>query len=724
MNNLSQRQYSILRFLIIKQSPVTAKEIADNFNVSIRTVRYDLDDIEKCLKKYDIKLIKKNSVGMWINGTDAAVKRIGEEFIEFQDLPYRVLTKDERVKKIISILLEQSNYIPFDQLAEMIIVSRSTVIKDMAEVEAWFNKRHIDIIRKTKLGIKIRCGEKQLRKALIDFINENVDSQSLYTLIKESTPRTALNEDSRQLTKEYINTLFDKDGIKIFQQFIGEIQKELGVIFSDNSVSTLMIHYGIAVKRVRLGKKIYMPQEQLEKLKAMNEFKVAQKNIRILENGFNGKIPESEIGYIALHLIGAKVAKDPKNDELIDIYGDEINMIDQYIQKVSTLLGFDLTEDQELRKNLLLHLKPTFNRIKYNMTIVNPILQNIKTFYPIIFNAAKEASDILSDAVSAKIEDDEIGFITMHVGACIERKKRESPIRKFRALIACASSIGTSKLLASRINCEFKEIYILDEVSIAELNERINDNVDLIITTVPIDNILLKPVVTVSPFLTEKDKIRIRNTLMLLEGATYKHNIDVEALLQIINKYCIIEDKISLEKQLNKFLNGDIRIMNREDQKLLSEMIDVKRTIVNAKISSKEEAIRLAGKLLLDDGYINDNYIEAMLELSSELSSYLVIAPGIAMPHARPERGALKAGFSILTIQEGINFGHEKNDPVRIVFALAAVDNNSHLRAMSELSMLLNEENNVEMIKNAKQSKEIINIINDFERSFLANIDA
>ena len=126
----------------------------------------------------------------------------------------------------------------------------------------------------------------------------------------------------------------------------------------------------------------------------------------------------------------------------------------------------------------------------------------------------------------------------------------------------------------------------------------------------------------------------------------------------------------------------------------------------------------------MDDGYINDNYIEAMLELSSELSSYLVIAPGIAMPHARPERGALKAGFSILTIQEGINFGHEKNDPVRIIFALAAVDNNSHLRAMSELSMLLNEENNVEMIKNAKQSKEIINIINDFEKSFLANIDA
>jgi mannitol operon transcriptional antiterminator len=158
-----------------------------------------------------------------------------------------------------------------------------------------------------------------------------------------------------------------------------------------------------------------------------------------------------------------------------------------------------------------------------------------------------------------------------------------------------------------------------------------------------------------------------------------------------------------------------------EEHKLLSEMINERRIVVNAKINNKEEAIRLAGKLLYDDGYIDENYTDAMLKMSSELGSYIVIAPGIAMPHARPEAGALKAGFSIIIIPAGVNFGHEKNDPVHIVFALAAVDNSSHLKAMRELSMFLNEEENIQAVQQAKDSKEVVHIFSDFEKLSLLN---
>lgn len=111
----------------------------------------------------------------------------------------------------------------------------------------------------------------------------------------------------------------------------------------------------------------------------------------------------------------------------------------------------------------------------------------------------------------------------------------------------------------------------------------------------------------------------------------------------------------------------------------------------NAK--DKEQAIREAGRLLKDNGYCNENYVDSMVETEKKLGPYIVITKNIALPHARPEDGAKKSGFSIVRLKEPIEFGNKENDPVKVVIGLCAFTNEEHVNTMSQIAeMMLNPE--------------------------------
>lgn len=109
----------------------------------------------------------------------------------------------------------------------------------------------------------------------------------------------------------------------------------------------------------------------------------------------------------------------------------------------------------------------------------------------------------------------------------------------------------------------------------------------------------------------------------------------------------------------------------------------------------KNDAIRRAGKLLQKTGYVEESYVEAMIQVCEELGPYIVLIPGLAMPHARPENGAKKLGISILKLKSPVVFGHPENDPVSLIIALSAPDNNSHLELLSFLSEIFMNENSL-----------------------------
>ncbi|WP_367990440.1 PTS sugar transporter subunit IIA [Vibrio sp. NTOU-M3] len=110
--------------------------------------------------------------------------------------------------------------------------------------------------------------------------------------------------------------------------------------------------------------------------------------------------------------------------------------------------------------------------------------------------------------------------------------------------------------------------------------------------------------------------------------------------------------------------------------------------LLNVDCKTPIEAIKIAGNLLVDNGYCNNNYVDKMIEKYKELGEYIVVDSQIAMPHARPEDGAIKSGFSIITLKKPITFGHEENDPVSIVFGLVASSSFEHIRTIQTLAIL------------------------------------
>ncbi|MCY0867659.1 MAG: PTS sugar transporter subunit IIA [Desulfurococcus sp.] len=135
--------------------------------------------------------------------------------------------------------------------------------------------------------------------------------------------------------------------------------------------------------------------------------------------------------------------------------------------------------------------------------------------------------------------------------------------------------------------------------------------------------------------------------------------------------------------------------------------------LVDVEVGGWEEAVRVAGGILYKRGRIEEKYIDAMINTVRELGPYAVIAPGVALPHARPEDGALKPGFSIVVLRKPVNFG-SPNDPVKVVIAFASPDKKSHLQALQVIAELLSNEEARSALMSARDPRDILAVVECF----------
>lgn len=119
---------------------------------------------------------------------------------------------------------------------------------------------------------------------------------------------------------------------------------------------------------------------------------------------------------------------------------------------------------------------------------------------------------------------------------------------------------------------------------------------------------------------------------------------------------------------------------------------------LNKNAASPEDAIRIAGNLLVDRGYVDSIYVEAMMASYREHGPYFVIAPHIAMPHAKPEEGVHESSISLVKLDEPVVFGKEENDPVSLIFAIASRSKDEHLENIQALIKLLSNDKYVKKL--------------------------
>jgi len=144
---------------------------------------------------------------------------------------------------------------------------------------------------------------------------------------------------------------------------------------------------------------------------------------------------------------------------------------------------------------------------------------------------------------------------------------------------------------------------------------------------------------------------------------------------------------------------------------LLSKVLTKERIVISPDVNNWREAIKVTGQLLLDYEIVSKAYVDAMIQSVEEKGPYIVIAPGIAIAHARPEDGVYDLGMSLAILKEPIKFGNKDNDPVKIVFSFSSPDSERHLEVFRGLMELLMRDNFVEDISKVKTPEEALDYI-------------
>ena len=146
----------------------------------------------------------------------------------------------------------------------------------------------------------------------------------------------------------------------------------------------------------------------------------------------------------------------------------------------------------------------------------------------------------------------------------------------------------------------------------------------------------------------------------------------------------------------------------------MKKIINAENIQLNAEAGDWKDAMEKSGRLLVDSGYITPDYIDLTMRCVEENGPYIVITPGLALSHSRPDASVQKTGLSLLTLEEPINFGSE-NDPVDIILTLAATDDTSHLEMLQGMAEYISEEENLDAIRAAVDPEAAARAINEFE---------
>ena len=152
---------------------------------------------------------------------------------------------------------------------------------------------------------------------------------------------------------------------------------------------------------------------------------------------------------------------------------------------------------------------------------------------------------------------------------------------------------------------------------------------------------------------------------------------------------------------------------------MLSELLDEGLIQLGVEATDWEDAVRKSAHPLVELGMATQGYVDDIVRGVRVLGPYIVIAPHVALPHARPESGALKPALGVVTLAGPVDFGSEEHDPVSFLFPLSATDNDAHLGALQALVELLRSPGFLARLKGAAGPADVVRIVREAEGSIM-----
>ncbi|WP_017473056.1 BglG family transcription antiterminator [Amphibacillus jilinensis] len=498
---ISGRERKIIEELLNNESGITIEQLAAVLDVSSRTVHRDLKVVEDIVVKHHLSLTKKAGVGVKLEGDKADKRQLDLSLAQVEFTDY---TPEERHAIILTTLLESSEPIKLFSLANELNVTVATVSHDLDKLEESLEEYKLTLIRKRGYGVKVEGEESNKRAALSHLISKYVAELDFILFIKENIEKQS--EPSIDSISERLLGLVDQSKLVTIEKSIEHIKKELPYELADRSYIGLVVHLALAIERLQKGERIHFDLNYLNELKDTKEYKIAEKIIIELQHAFQLSIPADEIGYITMHLLGAKLRSD--QDYLLE--DSAVNIIyytKKLITEVEEKIGIPLINHKSLFHDLVTHLKPTIYRIQKDMYINNPLMEEIKRDYQDLYEIIKNACHSVFDNIS--FPDEEIAYLVLHFAAATIHRESQ---HKLSALVICSSGIGTSKMLGSRIKQEINEIDNIDHCSLFELEHIDVEKYNLVVSTIPLRE-QIKDYVLVSPILTENEIAKLKSII-------------------------------------------------------------------------------------------------------------------------------------------------------------------------------------------------------------------
>ena len=664
------RQQSIIRALLSAHGKVTLSELAETTGLSSRIIRYNMDVVRSWLSCEDIHFINKPGYGVEIVASQEKKKAMLESVNCLEDCDI-ILSRQQRMRIILLYLLVVEEPISTKQLVEVEEFSRSTLFKDIREIENWLNHYGIQLKRKSAKGLWIEGSEESRRFAIVRLLREELGEKSWYQISKAFLTSNKFCSDT---TSSRFTLFINQLELPFCRKIIQYIEENISMSMSVISEARVMVYLGVAILAMRIGN--ILDGEIDPEIQQSDEFAIAQIIGYQIEKKYDVKPSDKELETIAALIISSKwdnfyIYSTERTSRYPSATARSEKIATDIVSICSMRLHPMLKIDETLIRELAHHLDYAIFRLQHHIPIRNESLNTILEKYNQIYRVAESSVFILENEINITAPQEEIGFIAMYLLAALERLRTVEDSR-LSVIITNDGVRSKSSLLKSRLEYEFPNLKIIQIINTFDHIPVTNQHGEVIISTMPLENPSL-PVIEVSPFLEVED---IKN----------------------------IQRWITEKNQSHRAGN----LHNFDQQNSLIDLIKLSHITLLKNAKSWQEIVRTASEPLIRNHCIEPRYVEAMIELINHHGFYMYMGSGVLLLHAKPTDGVNELCISMLRLSKPFHFAENLIPDIDLIFVLGATDDNSHLNALFQMNEMVQIPEFMQKIREVDKPSEII----------------
>jgi transcriptional antiterminator/mannitol/fructose-specific phosphotransferase system IIA component len=667
------RQQNIIRALLNAHGKSTLNELAEKTSLSPRVIRYNMDVVRSWLQCYKVEFINRPGYGIEVVASQQIKSDLLQDLnsMEGGDI---VLSRKQRVRIILLNLLTTESPLTAKHLAEVEEFSRSTLFKDIREMEVWLEGYQIKLMRQSSKGMWIEGAEESRRFALARLLHEELGDEAWYRLSRYFLEHDKLSGFPVSARfRRFIETL----DLYFSRTLIRYIEENLGVRLAAVSQVEIMVYLAIAISNAHEGHQIAGNAD--EKMVTSIEYAAAQTITYRIERQYRLVLNDKEKEVIASLIKSSKLDPPdvPVSQDVVKFYEasqSSIKLAQELINFCSMRLHPMIKIDELLINELSNHLDYAIFRLNHHIPIRNAYLKTLQEKYAQIFRVAESSVFLLNKEVHLPIPAEEIGYITMYLLSALERLRTEEDSR-LTAVIVNDGVRSKSSLLKSRLEVEFPNLNVTQVINTFQGIPGGKINAEMIISTVPVDNAQL-PVIQVSPFLEVDD---IKN----------------------IQRWIAEKSHTRTRRKL--------RDLNQQNS--LVDLVVLPHVVILDTAERWQDIVAAASQPLIKSGCIQPRYIDAMVDLIENHGFYMYMGSGVLLLHAKPTDGVDELCISLLKLKSPFHFEDQRIPDIDVIFVLGATDDNSHLTSLFQLNELIQFPLFMESIRQAAQPTDVIHTL-------------